>query len=280
MNSIDSNLTSSQQKALNYVDSISRGKPIDRSMRININFHPDRSNKMGHILDNLVKTNLYKSQFQTGTSNGGLTAHPGGDRWNWENRIFGSAYDNVAPAERPKYGSLNYKNDMYGGSPRFGSAYVRLKPALVNRSTFCYPDSVFEPEAFGTAQHMSLVELAKADDKDILDDYIEAQIHGDIVVNKDIEAIVLDPSYRATDVEKLASKLECAVEWHKGYELTIEELEKYPNYRGAQFVEIGKLISQKGIINPKILGEAATTGNYNEQALKKVWHYIARFGRK
>lgn len=30
--------------------------------------------------------------------------HPGGDRWSWESRIFGTAYDEAPASERPKYG--------------------------------------------------------------------------------------------------------------------------------------------------------------------------------
>ncbi|MDF2711506.1 MAG: hypothetical protein K0R62_7158 [Nonomuraea muscovyensis] len=51
------------------------------------------------ILERLAKDGAYFSQFVTGTGNGGLTAHSGGDRWRGESRIFGSAYDDV-PARR------------------------------------------------------------------------------------------------------------------------------------------------------------------------------------
>jgi hypothetical protein len=27
-----------------------------------------------------------------------------------------------------------------------------------------------------------------------------------------------------------------------------------------------------------VIGEAAATGKYDPQALKRVWHYVARFG--
>ena len=139
---------------------------------------------------------------------------------------------------------------------------------------------MFEPDAFGTAEHMSLVDLAKQEDKDLLDDYIEAQVHGDIIVDRDIEAIVLDPSYKSTNIEHLALKLGCVVEWHDGYELNVSDLEKHPEYRGPEFVVLGKEISEDGILNPRILGNAAASKKYDEQALKRVWHYIARFGRK
>src|SRR5699024_11969950 len=53
---------------------------------------------------------------------GGLTAHPGGDRWRWEQRIFGGAYDGAPARERPKYGALNHRRNPLGGAPRFGSS--------------------------------------------------------------------------------------------------------------------------------------------------------------
>jgi hypothetical protein len=272
-------LTHAQKAAIDHIDARSSGGPIDRALKITLNFHPDRANEAVHILDSIARSGIYKSQFETSTSNGGLTAHPGGDRWRWESRIFNGAYDSAPPAERPKYGSLNYKKDCYGGSPRFGSAYLRLKRELLNYSTFCYPDSVFEPEAFGTANHMALIELANADDKDLLDDYVEAQIHGELRIARDIEALVLDPSYRGTDVESLAKSLGCEIEWHDGFVLSTEVMALHPDYRGIEYVNLGQEIAKNGFLTPKIIGDAAATGKYDDQALKRVWHYLARFGR-
>ena len=121
------------------------------------------------MLSALLEDGVYRSQFETGTSNGGLTAHPGGDRWHWESRIFGTAYDAVPARDRPKYGSLNFRHRDVGGSPRFGSAHVRLTPAALSRSRFCYPDSVYDPVHFGVAESCSLAEIAALDDKDLLD---------------------------------------------------------------------------------------------------------------
>jgi hypothetical protein len=53
-----------------------------------------------------------------------------------------------------------------------------------------------------------------------LDDYIEAQIHGPVRLGHDIEALVLDPCFRDTEVEALAVALPCPVEWHHGFRLT------------------------------------------------------------
>lgn len=76
---------------------------LDAAARITLQFHPDRWYQGKSLLQALLDDEHYKSQFETRTSNGGLTAHEGGDRWKWESRIFGGVYDGAAPAERPKY---------------------------------------------------------------------------------------------------------------------------------------------------------------------------------
>lgn len=220
----------------------------------------------------------YRSQFETGTSNGGLTARAGGDRWRWESRIFGGAYDAVAPHERPKYGALNYRRRATGGAPRFGSSYFRLKPHVSRRTTFCYPDSVFEPHHFGTADRMSLVSLAHNDARDRLDDAIEAHVHGPIQISCEVDALVLDPSYHGSPVESMARLLPCRLEWHPGFRLSIDELSRHPEYRGADIVEVAREIAQQGLLTPAVIGEAVAAGRHDAQSLKKVWHYVARFG--
>lgn len=118
------------------------------------------------------------------------------------------SYDECMPEQRPKYGALNYKGLGAGASPRFGSSFFRLKSHVIKRTTFCCPDSFFDPQNFGTYQYLKpLIELANAGMEDELDSYIEAQIHGEIDINNDIEAIVLDPSYFGTDIENQALQL-------------------------------------------------------------------------
>lgn len=192
---------SSHRRTIEFVAAKSAGGALDPWLRITLNFHPDRTLQGVPILVSLAADGFYHSQFETGVGNGGLSAHPGGDRWLWESRIFGGAYDDAAPRDRPKYGALNFRGYPAGGAPRFGSAHFRLAAPTLERATFCYPDSVFEPLAFGVAARMSLLELALADNKDRLDDYVEAQVHGPVVMPGDAEAIVLDPCFKGTDVE-------------------------------------------------------------------------------
>jgi hypothetical protein len=243
-----------------------------------MNFHPDRLAGDRLLLRRMAEDGVYVSQFVTGTSNGGLTAHPGGDRWRWESRIFGGAYDHAAAHERPVYGALNFRNSPVGGAPRFGSSYFRLTADTLERATFCYPDSSADPSAFGVASCFGLIGLAEADGLDALDGHIEAQVHGPVRFDRDVEALVLDPSYRATCVEEAARRLPCPVEWHPGFRLTVDDLRRRPDYRGQEYVDLGAEIAVDGWLDPRIIGEAARTGRHDAQALKKVWHCLARFG--
>lgn len=95
------------RQAIECVDVRCSGMPLARRYRITLNFHPDRDVAGLNILDALRGDGFYRSQFETGTSNGGLTAHPGGDRWLWEQQLFCGVYDNAPGAERPKYGALS-----------------------------------------------------------------------------------------------------------------------------------------------------------------------------
>ncbi|MFI5642347.1 DUF3626 domain-containing protein [Streptomyces goshikiensis] len=267
-----------RQRAIRHVRELSSGPPVDPLLRVTLNFHPDREAHGRQVLEALADDGVYRSQFVTGTSNGGLTAHPGGDRWRWESRIFNAAYDDAPAHERPAYGALNFRHKPVGAAPRFGSAHFRLTARTLTRTTFCYPDSFLEPSDFGVASRMRLIGLAEADRQDTLDDYVEAQVHGPVRLDRHVEAVVLDPCYRGTAVEAAARRLTCPVEWHPGFRLTVGELLRHPGYRGREYVELGARIAVDGVLDPRIVGEAARTGDHDPQAVKKVWHCLARFG--
>ncbi|MER7841364.1 DUF3626 domain-containing protein [Streptomyces sp. NPDC096040] len=264
--------------ALRHVAGLSSGPALDPGLRITLNFHPDRLSAGLPILEALARDGAYHSQFVTGTSNGGLTAHPGGDRRRWESRIFGGIYDDADPAERPVYGALNFRRQVVGAAPRFGSSHLRLTGPALHRATFCYPDSAAEPTDFGVAAGTHLLALAEADEQDALNDYIETQVHGGVRLDRDVAALVLDACYQGTPVEAAARRLPCAVEWHPGYRLTVSDLRRHADYRGPQYAELGAVIAEKGVVDPRIIGDAARTGRHAIQDLKMVWHTLARFG--
>lgn len=247
---------------------------------VTINFHPDRlTSENIPLLQAIANDGFVKSQFETGTSNGGLTAYYGGDRWLWEQKAFDGVYDNAPDSLRPKYGALNFHNYSEGAAARFGSSYFKLKAHTLQRTTFCYPDSFFGPNDFAVINHVDvLINKATSSNIDLLDNYIEAHIHGIISVKDDIECVVLDPIYRSTVVEENALKLGVPVNWHNGYELSIDEIKRYPDYRGQEYIALAEKLAENDKINAKILGLAVTEQGYDEQDIKKVWHYLARFG--
>lgn len=272
------------QTALAYIRERSDGDPVDRRMRITLQFHPDWDFGSVSVLESLVRDGVYRSQFETGTSNGELAAYPGGLRWQWESRMFGGAYDNVPNSGRPVYGSLNFRHRRNGGSPLFGSAFLRLREEVLDRATFCYPDSSGPPcyaecEHFGTAERAGLIAFAAADEVDYLIDYVEAQVHGGVQLDRDVEAVVLDPCFRGTELEALARLLPCPVEWHAGFVLDIEDVRRHADYRTPEAVAFAERIAVGGWLTARILGEAAHAGRHHPKAVRYVWHYIARFGR-
>ncbi|MEV4183693.1 DUF3626 domain-containing protein [Streptosporangium canum] len=76
-----------------------RHGPVDPGLRVTLNFHPDRLVGELAVLDRLARTASTCPSSSPGPATGGLIAHPGGDRWLWESRIFGGAYDE-APARQ------------------------------------------------------------------------------------------------------------------------------------------------------------------------------------
>jgi hypothetical protein len=265
-------------RALSFVRSRSAGGPVDRRRRITLQFHPDRDFGGISVLEAILRDGVYRSQFETRTSNGGLTAHPGGDRWRWESRIFGGAYDNEPAASRPAYGSLNFRFRPCGGSPRFGSSFFRLREEALDRATFCYPDSSMGPACFGTADRSAPVMVAADDTRDLLDDYVEAHVHGGVDIARDAEALVLDPCFGGTRIEAAARQLPCPVEWHPGFVLDIDDVRRCREFKTPEAAALAEALAVDGILTARILGAAARTGRHDPQTVKYVWHYIARFG--
>lgn len=243
---------------------------------ITINFHPDRATADGlPMLAALARDGRYRTQFETGTSAGGLTAHPGGNRWLWESRLFAGRYDDAPGESRPVYGACNDRSDPYGGSPRFGSAHLVLADRVSARATFCYPDSAGDPErAYGPEELPQLRRAREAAAADYLDDYIEAQVHGGVRLDVDVEAVVLDPSFAAGPIEQAARLLGVAVRFHPGFGAFTADLPD--DYRGPTASAAARSLGEW--LDPAVLG--AATGVLDSQHLKWVWHLLARFGRR
>lgn len=251
-------------------------------MRLTLQLHPDRAaGSSGRpdggetVIEALVRDGVYRSQFVTGTSNGGLTARPGGDRWRWESRLFAGRYDGGPAEDRPVYGAWDRRGDPYGGSIRFGSSYLVLRDDCVARSTYCFPDSAFEPDLVGGPVMLDdLCAAADAAGLDDLDDYVEAQVHGGVLVARDVVAVVLDPCFDGTAVHAAAARMGPPVSFHSGFRVATVDLDE--GYRTPEAVALARSLG--AVLTPDLLTAALTDGA-DPQVVKHAWHVLARFGR-
>ena len=288
---------------------------------------------MKSVAENLLNDGVYKSQFETQISNGSVTAFQDGDRDKWEAQLFGRAYQNPdsSVTERPKYGALNLLSYPDGPSPRFGSCYFLLDSNVAKRCTFTYLDSHLAPEERGTyeefddimaallseafSREFALGEHALPPKKLLkrilegfesqfanlyrktpsrnLNHYIEAQVHGDIGLLTDVNALVIDPSFRGTftgtQLQQLCERYNIMMYWHSGFVLPANEVPD--DFRGPTMPSLAKRVAQEGIVHASAIGESAMSlqkdsapwanrGSYQDvlQELKLLWHCVVRYG--
>jgi hypothetical protein len=247
-------VTGSAQRALAHVRALAApgiAPPPGLLQRspITVSFHPDRLLPDGRtVAQRLLADGRYRSQFETGISNGGLTARPGGDRDRWEQRMFAGAYPPAVTTGRPVYGGLNLAGHPDGASPRFGSCHLVLRPEVSDRATFSHGDSVTEPTVVGTADTFGGIWAALLDEVArtgsalglaassparwtaalgaprpgagrTLDDYVEAQVHGGVDLAADVTAVVADPCFAGTPTGDLLARLAPGLRWHPGFVL-------------------------------------------------------------
>jgi hypothetical protein len=282
----------------------------------------------------LLDAGVYKSQFETQLSSGHLSAFAGGARDGWERTLFGAAYhvEGVTAAQRPKYGALDLMLHPDGPAPRFGSAYFVLRPAVSQRCSFTYLGSQDRPDDLGTVDELDwiLAQLlfesftrdfalgerglrpralirhlgerleAPFDDRFVraparnLDHFIEAQVHGDVRLDEDVERLVADPSFAGTEVggllERMCDRFGIALRWHGGFVLAPSEVPS--DFRGATMPSLAARVAVDGRVDAHAIGRAAVQlkrdpgawadrGSYAEvlQELKLLWHVLVRFGR-
>jgi hypothetical protein len=300
------------------------------SKPVTVNFHPDRFSNNGKlIIENLLTDGKYLGQFQTGTSNGGRTAYIGGERFLWEQRLFSDKYP-ANTLDRPKYGALNILSYLDGASARFGSCYFVLKQSTQPQCTFAYGDSSTNPETLCTARSFWGVLSALLADAAVknrllniencplneaikillsndrisqligrnLDYCIETHIHGEVLLDKDIEALYLDGSFKNTEIQSLADtlskKYKIGLHWIPKRQIRIDSIDD--NFRGPMIRPLAEKIGLRfgdgtNVINAALIGKASCEsiikpdmwgdiGNGIElfQYFKQLWHTTAYYG--
>ena len=137
---------------------------VRRHARVVVHFHPDRIGvKPITVAEALLEDGLYRSQFETGLSSGGLTAFPGGARDTWEEALFGGTYHapDSSIVDRPKYGALELIRFPDGPWPRFGSCYLVLREEVAWRTSLTFSGSE-QPDAAERLGTIDMVECVLA----------------------------------------------------------------------------------------------------------------------
>lgn len=218
-----------------------------------------------------------------------------------------------------------------GASSRFGSCFFTLKRSMLSQCTFSYGDSSTYPAILGTEQsfhgivasllidvqhHSKLLNLDhytlnKAVNRILsigcgnaqsigrnLDDCIEAHIHGDILLNSDVDCLHMDESYIGTEIEQyaemLTNKFNIDLQWIPMRQLKIDEIND--EFRGPLIKPLAMKIdrfygNQSGIINAALIGKASRSstiapslwtdiGDKDQvfQSIKQLWHTTAFYG--
>ncbi len=175
---------------------------------VNIIIHVNLDNVLESIIND--SDGLYRNRFETGTSGGCNFDKP---RRDWENSLFSKLYDNAQPYERVKYGALNVTNSINGIGTclHYGDSYFVLKKQVKNRSTFVIGDSSNMQMHLCTFEHFNIllslipnnllkdiITVALKKEKSLNNnyEYIEAQIHGPVRMNQDIEILMVNKKYK------------------------------------------------------------------------------------
>lgn len=131
-----------------------------------------------------------------------------------------------------------------------------------------------------------------------LDDYIEAQIHGELSLARDVEAMVVDPSFRDTEVGRtlaeIARRHAFPLLWHAGFELPVDGID--PEFRGPAIPPLAARVHAEFArpgepVDAALIGRAAASvvsepqrwadrgpTEVTLQHLKQLWHVLVRFG--
>jgi len=217
-----------------------------------------------------------------------------------------------------------------GAAPRFGSCYFVLAPDVSARATFTYLDSHQDPIQKGTLEELDDVLAAlfnEAFTRDFaigernlrpagllahllerlpepyeapatrtpgrnLDHYIEAQVHGDVRLEEDVQTLVADPSFRDTAtghaLQRLCERYAIECTWHMGFQLAPGAVPD--DFRGPTMPPLAAHFARAGWLHAAAVGEAASTlkrspttspatpGIAPLQQLTWLWHVLVRFG--
>lgn len=155
----------------------------------------------------LDKDTHYRNLFEINKGNGGNCKI---SRQQWEKKLFGNYYDNGIAKERPKYGCFNVSLNKEGckSAIGYGDCYFVLNDQTTRwRITFTNGDSAGTVQCgtidncchvlnkFSQTDLKKLILVSKGFEGEEHSDYREIQIHGDILLNRDIKMMYIPKKY-------------------------------------------------------------------------------------
>eukprot|EP01064_Diplonema_japonicum_P030665 TRINITY_DN5276_c0_g1_i1.p1 TRINITY_DN5276_c0_g1~~TRINITY_DN5276_c0_g1_i1.p1 ORF type:complete len:936 (+),score=110.25 TRINITY_DN5276_c0_g1_i1:254-3061(+) len=183
-------------------------------------------------MEKFLKDTHYRNQFETKISRGTLDFSETGSRAGWEDRIFNKDYSKAVAHQRPKYGCLNIVNDPRGisSATSYGDSYIVLKGCRL-RTSFADKDSSCTDAQIASCEYHAHV-LNKYSDQelqrvlevanrmrlwhksDVVHNYKEVQIHGELRLAENIDLIVLHEKYKTNkklvdNMDKFCEKNNC-----------------------------------------------------------------------
>ncbi len=130
----------------------------------------------------------------------------------------------------------------------------------------------------------------------VLDTGVEAQIHGPLVLDRDVEALVADPAFADTPIGQslveLAGQYGFDFQWHCGFRLPVRDVPD--DFRGPATPKIAERIAGKdGDLDAAVIGRAAAEFHHDAQhwsewggyfdvlrLFRQLWHVLVHFGNR
>jgi hypothetical protein len=127
----------------------------------------------------------------------------------------------------------------------------------------------------------------------VLDTGIEAQVHGPIDLERDVERLVVDPAFARTrtgdHLEALSRKYAIPLDWHPGFRLAAGDVPA--EFRGSAIPRLAQRIAGDGIVDAAVVGAAERSlrlhpdewrawGDHADtlQQLRQLWHVLVCYG--
>lgn len=130
----------------------------------------------------------------------------------------------------------------------------------------------------------------------VLDSGIEAQVHGPIVLKRDVEALVADPAFARTRVGQtlieLSDQYGFELQWHSGFRLGVRDVPD--DFRGPAMPRLAQRIAgMDGTLDAALIGRAAGSLHHDPEQwrdfgdaldvlrlLRQLWHVLVHFGER